>query len=227
MKKIYIDTREIKKAISILKPDNELFEIRIIQGKRILSGYFEDSEMLIKELENRDLRQSNVYFSLQRLHEGCKARLQYGTFLEVGSTKLPATSDKDIISYEWIPIDLDPVRPAGISSTLEELEESNEIRKQIEAYMQAQGFTKHIQAFSGNGYHLLYRVDWHDVKEASERVKSLLQRLDDLFSTAACHVDGTNYNPARIFKLYGTLAQKGRDTPERPHRISKILGVVT
>ena len=39
-------------------------------------------------------------------------------------------------------------------------------------------------------------------------------------------MDLTNYNPARIFKLYGTLAQKGRNTADRPHRMARIEKVV-
>ena len=32
-----------------------------------------------------------------------------------------------------------------------------------------------------------------------------------------------NFNPARIWKLYGTLAAKGDPTPERPHRLSRLV----
>jgi hypothetical protein len=31
------------------------------------------------------------------------------------------------------------------------------------------------------------------------------------------------FNPARIWKLYGTWARKGDDTKSRPHRLSRIF----
>jgi hypothetical protein len=36
-------------------------------------------------------------------------------------------------------------------------------------------------------------------------------------------VDTAVHNPARIWKLYGTLSAKGDNTPERPHRMARIL----
>jgi len=222
----YIEPEEIKKALSILKPNNELFEVRIIGGKDVCSGYFNDADILIKEL-NRVMGEGvNVYVTLHKLHSGCAARLQYNQLINTSKVKTPTTSDRDIIAYKYIPIDLDPVRPAGISSTIEELDEANELCKQIEAYMQAQGFCKHIRAFSGNGYHLLYPYESNDTAAGLEEVKGYLNRLDELFSNDACHVDTANCNPSRVFKLYGTLAQKGRNTEERPHRMSRILEVI-
>ncbi len=38
-------------------------------------------------------------------------------------------------------------------------------------------------------------------------------------------VDTTTHNPARILKLYGTIAAKGDSTPDRPHRLAKLLSV--
>ena len=46
-----INESEIRKAIAVMKPDNELFEIRVIgKNKRIYSGYFKGADGLIREL---------------------------------------------------------------------------------------------------------------------------------------------------------------------------------
>lgn len=224
--KEYIDEKQIISALKLLKPNKELFEIRIIKGKEVLSGYFFSPETLVQELKKQDLENANVYCTLQMLHLGCSARMQFNRFINTSKDKVPTTSDKDVVMYKFIPIDLDPVRPTGISSTTEELEEANELCKQIETYMKEQGFRAHIQAFSGNGYHLLYPCAIENTEEGREKVHNYLNRLDELFSNDDCHVDTTLYNPARVIKLYGTLAQKGRDTEQRPHRMSKITGVV-
>lgn len=220
---LFIEPEEIQKTISILKPNNELYECRIIKGFTVLSGYFRGADKLIAELGKVDLRGANVYFTLQRLHEGCEARVQWEHFVESGRAKVPTTSDKDIVAYEYIPVDLDPIRPAGISSSEGEKAAAEEMRELIIAYMTAEkGFRRYISASSGNGYHVLFPVDLKNNEESRGKVQRILSDLDSMFSNDLCEVDAGNYNPGRIFKLYGTLAQKGRSTPERPFRMSRI-----
>ena len=221
MKKQQFNPEEVKKAVDLIT--DGIFEVRIIRGKQIFSGYFMDGIGLVEALNHFDLTGCNVYITLQRVHPGCNARVQWGQFLDSGKLKVPTTSDHDITGYRWLPIDLDPVRPAGISSSEDELQDAEAVRDQIAAYMDAQGFKQYISGFSGNGYHLLYKIDGQGY--TSEQVKDFLQRLDELFSNDACKVDTTLYNPARICKLYGTYAQKGRNTPDRPFRMSHILEV--
>lgn len=225
MEKKYIDPTEIRKAIQTLKPNGQLFEVRIINGMKSISGYFRDPDTLIAQLSRTDLKNANVYMTLQQVHEGCEARYQWECFVDAGKNKLPTTSDNDIVRYSFIPVDLDPIRPAGISSSVEELKVADEMRDQISAYMSAQGFGKCIQAFSGNGYHLLYSIDEPNNDASKEYVHGILIHLNELFKNDHCKVDTGNYNPARILKLYGTLAQKGRHTEGRPHRMSKIIEV--
>lgn len=216
-----MDKSEICKAIELIT--SGVFECRIIKGKKILSGYFKDSEKLFMELERQDLRNANVYITLQRLHEGCEARFQWEHFLEPGMLKLPTTSDGDVVAYEWLPIDLDPKRPAGISSTKSELEAAYDLSFHIMEYMAAQGYNEYIRGFSGNGFHLLYRIANQGITE--DHVQNVLNRLDALFSNDDVEVDTTVYNPSRVWKLYGTMAQKGRSTNSRPFRLAKILEV--
>ena len=218
----YIDHELIRQAIDMVT-EGRLYECRIINGNRVLSGYFKGADTLIQQLGNQYLQGANVYITLQELHPGLESRLQWECFMETGKHRLPSTSDSDVIRYRWLPIDLDPVRPAGISSTREELEKASDLAYHILAYMQTNYGLRVIKAFSGNGYHLLF--DMTDKNMAAEDVKEILDRLDELFSNDYVHVDTTVYNPARIFKLYGTTAQKGRNTVERPHRMAKILGV--
>ena len=222
---VSFDRDEITRAIGILKPEGELYEVRIVKGLTVMSGYFSGADALVKELQGQDLARANVYMTIQQLHEGCAARWQWNCFINASREKLPTTSDKDITRYKFIPIDLDPVRPAGISSTEEELRHAHSLCPQIVEYMSEQGFKDYVYAFSGNGYHLLYRVDMPNNEESVQTMQGYLRRLDEVFSNEFCHVDTTTYNPARVLKLYGTIAQKGRYTENRPHRMSKILRV--
>jgi hypothetical protein len=56
-------------------------------------------------------------------------------------------------------------------------------------------------------------------------MERLLKRLDARFSDSRVKIDTTVSNAARITKLYGTVARKGADTPDRPHRLSRIMEV--
>ena len=133
------------------------------------------------------------------------------------------TSDADILRRRWLPIDIDPLRPSGVSSTDEEhglaLAKADEVARWIAGL----GFPEPVRADSGNGAHLLYRIDLPNDEAATALVKSCLATLDALFSDDRVNVDTANFNAARIWKLYGTVSRKGDNTPDRPHRRSRIL----
>ena len=93
--------------------------------------------------------------------------------------------------------------------------------REIRAYLQAQGWPEPLLADSGNGAHLLYRVDLP--ADDGGLVAGALAALAFRFTDALVSVDEKNFNPARIWKLYGTVAAKGDATPERPHRLSRLV----
>ena len=82
-----------------------------------------------------------------------------------------------------------------------------------------------IIADSGNGAHLLYKVDLANDQEALSFVSGALAELSRRYSDEAVKVDVTSANAARIWKAYGTVARKGDTIPGRSHRISRILEV--
>ena len=76
---------------------------------------------------------------------------------------------------------------------------------------------------SGNGFHLLYRVDLP--ADDGGTVGKLLGALAARFDTPRVKIDRSVANPSRICKLPGTLARKGDHVPDRPHRRSRVLEV--
>lgn len=217
----YINPAEVKKAISILLEPGKVFECRIVETARkgSLSGYFRDADTLLKALDSVDVRKKNIYITLNEVKEECFSRAQSGEFLRAEQT----TSDPDITKYRWLFVDLDPVRTAGISSTDAELKYAEELAEKVYGYMSELGFREPVRALSGNGYHLLYRIDFPNDPTGRALVEKCLKVLAGLFSTEQVKIDTTNSNPARICKLHGTLAQKGANTNTRPHRMSRIL----
>lgn len=214
-----IDGEKLKEALNIIKPAGSLFEVRILKGKMTISGYFTDTSILMEQFKKVDLRNANVFYTLNEIDEACYAREQHDVFRQVKVT----TSDGDITAYKWLLIDLDPVRKSGISSTDEEFKMAYERGEQITKHLRDIGFPAPIFACSGNGVHLLYAINLANTDENKALVQNCLKALAFLFGDEKVDVDQSVFNPARISKLYGTMAQKGANTKERPHRMSRIL----
>ena len=219
-----IDESEIRKAVQILHPASDeklkLFEVRIIDDKWNLSGYFQDADTLIEALKMSEThRNENVYITLNALDDALASREQINCFLKSARY---TTSDRDVRGYSFLMIDLDPKRASAVSSSNEELEAARQLGRQIFKYMKATGWNDPIIAESGNGIHLLYKITIA-ADGRSELIKGCLQALHAMFSTDSVEVDTSTFNPSRVCKLYGTMAKKGANTAERPHRMSRII----
>lgn len=211
---------EIRKTFEILKTENQLVEIRIIDdknGKKTYSGYYKDIDKLIQDIKPHN--DKNIYFVLNSINEACYSREQRETLIPTTVT----TSDSDIINRDWILLDFDPRRPSKVSSSDSEKAQSAKLVKKVYKFLKDIGFYTIIGADSGNGQHLLLKVDLKNTAENTELVKSFINTINVLFSDEQTDIDTSVYNAARICKLYGTISRKGRNTAERPHRES-LLG---
>lgn len=213
-------TREqsIRATFDVFKP-NGVIEVRAISGKTF-SGYYKDRNKLIDALREND--DKTWYFVMNDIDDACYSREQCEHVTMLSKTS-KTTSDKEITALKWILIDADPVRPSGVSSTQEEKNKSKETIGKVYNYLRTMGFSEPVVCDSGNGYHLLYHVDL--AVEDSAEIKKFLQALDMLFTDAHVAIDTSVFNPARITKVYGTIARKGANTKERPHRSSRILRI--
>lgn len=220
----YFDEATIRRAISILKDDGELFEVRVIgkgQRKRIISGYFTDADTLIQQFDTIDPRGTNIYITINQVNEDCYAREQHDCFRQTDMT----THDHEIDKYEWFFIDLDPKRVSEVSSSDAELEKARKLADKVHSYMKSIGFHAPVRAMSGNGHHLLYKIDLPNTDDNKALIEKCLLNLADIFNDDAVKIDVVNHNQSRVCKLYGTMAQKGSSTKTRPHRMSCLTDV--
>ena len=214
-----LDFERVREALDLLKPNGQLYEIRILKEKQIISGYFTDTTTLEKALKTVDLRGANVFYTINQIDDACYSRKQRDCFRQVKTT----TSDADIVGYRWLLVDLDPVRRPDISSTRDEVTMAHDKAEVIVKYLRELGFSAPIMALSGNGIHLLYKVALKNTPDNQRLMETCLKALAFLFSDEHVEIDQKVFNPARISKLYGTMAQKGSSTPSRPHRMSRII----
>lgn len=219
-----IDRSQIYQWWDVFKHGHELTEIRVLADKKTYSGYFTDVESIIAAVEQYErLPQAQIYFTLNSINEACYSRAQRDKMILV--KKEPTTGDADIEGRTHVLIDLDPRRPSGISASDAELEFAHLKAVAIYKFLLGQGFNEPIICKSGNGYHIIIPCEIAASEETTEVVKKFMQALAMLFEDDKVEVDQKVFNPSRICKLYGTMARKGENTPERPWRQSGILKV--
>lgn len=214
-----MDLDEIRKWHKVFKPNNELFEIRIL-SKPTISGYFYDIEEALKTLPQYDKYQ--IYFTVNQVKDACSSRVQFNKFQQVQGS---ATSGNDIQHRWWLPIDIDVERPTDVSSSNEEKEYAHQKAGEVYKFLQKAGFPNPVVCDSSSGYHIYYPLD----AENTQAVKSVIEKfyavLGEYFTDGRVKIDKVVGDANRIMRLYGTFGRKGRNSEERPHRMSKILSV--
>src|SRR5262249_55669513 len=128
------------------------------------------------------------------------------------------TGDHDVERRRWLPIDLDPVRPAGVCATDAEHEQAVQRARAIYAWLKDQGYRGAHIIDSGNGVYVLLRVDLPNDEASRELVRRCLAGLAFQFDDDQVHVDQTMFNAARITRAQATQNAKGDTTDARPHR---------
>lgn len=217
-----LNAEEVRKWHRVFKPNNELFEIRLLgKGKNVLSGYFTDIEQAIACVKPYDdLESYQVYFTVNEIHSGCRSRNQYNRMEQVSGS---ATSKNDIVKRTFLPIDIDVKRPSDISSSDEEKEYAHVKAAEVYRFMLGNGFPEPAVCDSSSGYHLYFPIDMENTDETESLIRQIYKVLSSRFTDWRVKVDSAVGDANRIMRLPGTWGRKGQDTSERPHRMAKIL----
>tara|TARA_R110002167_G_scaffold15121_2_gene60771 strand:+ start:1546 stop:4023 length:2478 start_codon:yes stop_codon:yes gene_type:complete len=217
---------EIRRSIGLLFNDGDMIELRALDATtpsfrrpHTEFGYFTDHEKLVTAAAELSKNSSGVYITVNPIDPDLLARAANRTR---SADRGDATKDTDVIEQRWLLIDIDPKRPTKVSATDKEKQLALDKMKEIYSYLATEGFPAPIVADSGNGIHLMYRIKSPDKVESSF-ISEFLNALGFMFDSHGVNVDSKVYNPARIWKLYGTVARKGDHTADRPHRLSRLL----
>jgi hypothetical protein len=215
---------QIRQTLGIFFQPGDVTELRVLNvpGAGVVSGFYNDLDCLARDAARWDGKAPGVYVVLNPVKPELLGRSPNHFKTHCGHGDL--TKDADILKRRWLPVDFDPARPSDTSSTDTEhcaaLARARVVRSSLAV---AENWPEAIVADSGNGAHLLYRVDFPNDEGSRERIRAALVMIKERFSTAAVKVDTSVSNAARIWKVYGTMACKGINTLERPHRRSCIL----
>ncbi len=221
-----INSSEIIQALRLFFNPGDVFEIRALDAtipgyrrEHIESGYFdyEHIEDVPKALE--ELTARGVYFTPNPVNPVLLAR----TANRMKPAKKDATSsDKDILQRRWLLIDCDAIRPSGISATDEEHDAALYKAIEIKDGLKSIGWPNPVFLDSGNGAQLMYRIELPTVDNGL--VQSCLEALASV-NDDKVKIDQSVHNPARIWRLPGTMNRKGDEIETRRHRMAKFVEV--
>lgn len=210
--RFYLDT--------LYAPD-ELLALVVLNGGKGLGktaiGFYRDRERFLADAL-RVNGQGDVYVNLNRLNPDVYGRAA-DRLKPYSATRF---TDSEVTWRPRLCIDLDPVRISGINSTDDELKAALDLAAEVRAFVATQWQVTVLPVHSGNGVQLLFKID---EPPDSPLVAETLKRLSAKFSTPRVKVDTSLSDLARIVRLPGTLNCKGDHIPERPRRVSHILGV--
>ena len=134
-------------------------------------------------------------------------------------------TDRDVQQLRAVFLDCDPVRPKGVSSTDQQLEQAREIAHAVTAWLaEVLGDDAPIGGgCSGNGFFSLVAIEpIAPSAETTKRIAGLLGLLQKKFGTERVKIDTSVSNPARLMPAPGTWKRKGTNTPQRPHRMTSF-----
>lgn len=198
----------------------QVVELRILNTpKGTVSGYFDDLDKLAEAANHWSGKAPAVYITPNPVLPELLARANN----RVRPYAKATTTDGEILRRVWLLIDFDAKRPADISASNDEHEAAIQRAHDCRDWLYSQGWPAPIYADSGNGAHLMYRIELPNDEPARTLVGRCLKALAQRFDDDDVVVDQAVHNAARIWKLYGTKACKGDDMLERPHRVAWIV----
>jgi hypothetical protein len=179
---------------------------------------------------------------IRLLHEGQKLRGFNGAYQLVNGPIDPAllaryesnkihsgwngrVGDRDIALRRAVFIDVDPVRPKGISATDDQKRAAWDVSQRVEQFLESAIGTNQATGHgdSGNGYFTLIAIEpVSPSKETTLKISQFLTLLNKKFGTEVVKIDASVFNAARLMPAPDTWKRKGQNTADRPHRMTSF-----
>ena len=211
----------IQQAIQTLFSPDDMVEVRGKKlDKKIRSKFYADQQQMVRALAkaNAGGKFEALWYTLQRLKPGIDP--------ETKSVNGQTTNTSDILSYEWLVIDVDRKDEASkkLNATNEELVELHAAALRVIAWLASKGFPEPVLACSGNGWHILYKLN-HLLLTEYPLLEDVLRAVWHQFLAEPVRViDRSLADPCQVIKAYGTESRKTpADHPDilvRPWRVS-------
>jgi hypothetical protein len=208
------DLAEVQRALSVLA--DYMGSCALIRLPPVPGGFCVRSGNQVKELAEHVGRWTDaagVYYYVN----------------PVADTATQKLTNEDVLSRRWILVDIDRRKTADnekLSATEAEHEAARALTTDVVAWLQEEhDFPAPVIIDSGNGFHLLYRVDLANDQHSAALARAFLQALARKFNGDRGTIGKECHDAKRIAKLPGTWSRRGPDTPDRPHRMARLVDV--
>ncbi len=213
----YATHEALEKTLQAFFTPDEPVELRYVTKSGAGSGVYTNHQKFINDacIVSNDPQTEAVWFNLNEIRAGLASNTH-----RIGAT---AIKNENIVRRKLILIDVEAKKPKEFkqdSATDEEKREANAEAQKVGAVLTKFGIP-YVMADSGNGFHLLLRVDLPCNDETDALVCNFLLSLQQQVPTAK--IDVAVHNRGRVTKLYGTQTRKGRNLADRPWRVSALL----
>jgi hypothetical protein len=204
-----IDAQEVRRALGILLDPQGCHELRSLPSGRSRLVRASDLDHAVAMAETL-ADGKGVYWTLNPVRP------------DLGDH---AAKVEDVQARRWLLIDCDRAKASDPDSmaTQEEKDQAVKLAGKVCDWLIDQGWPLPIMVDSGNGQHLLYRVDLPANDHSRVLIGKALKTLAERWKDEPATIDTKMANANRISKLPGTWARKGANTPERPWRLAHLI----
>ena len=148
---------DIARFLSLLWDTGDVREVRIPKHNKYgqtASGYFDDPNKIADAVSPWDGK-ANIFLTLNPVNPALLGRGRNRILAKSSNT----TADTDTICRRWLFIDIDPIRPSGISSTEVEQQAARSTLVELTGFLCSLGWSDPITAMSGNGFYALHPIN--------------------------------------------------------------------
>ncbi len=198
----------------------EIHEIRHFRGELVNHRCFDNAEAAATSIYSEACQEDqsdNFYLTLNPVDPAAEIK--------------KAVCDMHILSRRSLVLDFDrapelrEVKDEKVSATDQELGAVLECAKAASIKLQKEfSWPEPILIMCGNGYHLVLEIDLPADDNSKTLISRVLKAANHLFSIpGVANIDEGVGNASRLVKIPGTIARKGTETPDRPHRMARIV----
>ncbi len=213
--------KNIRCALNVFIDDGEITQLLLPEsddGPR--SGLFDDvKKMAVAAAEVRGTVPS-VFFTPNPVKESFRVWVK-NRLAKTSS----AVKDGDIERRKWLLLDFDPVRPKKTPSNDAEFDATMAVARECRDALRKAGWAEPVVASSGNGAHVLYRLDLPNNQKSLNLIRGCLTALSLQFSTATVTLDMGTANASHLTRMYGTVNRKGTESSDRSYEASRLFEV--
>ena len=221
-----VDLNEVMRSLNLLHPEGGVRNLRILRHRGGMDSYWFGNTDRLGELIGTidpDPDVKAIFIQLQEINRD-NLNIQEGD----------GVKRSHIGRYIWFALDVDTLRPNKSTSnaTDEEKVQSWETVKAIHRFLRGLGWPPAVICNSGNGWHLLWRIDLPfdptlDKWDPSFLlVQKCLTALACKFNNDVAEVDESLAEPEQLIKVWGTWVRKAKaSTDDRPWRQSRLVRV--